>query len=508
MPLLHLSWGGGGVTPRFAQQQETSIQAVARLAAICESLADDTGHIDFALARQKLRSSMPQVADSQEFLGMLRFVVTLGASRAPFIPDLKMFAGTRGQNRHLKPAAFALAGQLPATIPHVITGVIIMALTAPVAFFVDGFSRYLTAADTRQLVGADPTKPTEPAQKAESILKFFHRTCGKVLGKLSDNERLDLLCSVDSMVCRFITGKHLGKRQDTCPTLEHVAQEFFEELQGKLASKGVTMPPAGWQPPAPVAKPTALAGTGSKRDSRPVLQPRLQRFDEELVPQVEQDEFQETITTEEIDWAATLQPASLLQEMERARVLLAVHEATSALARHAADKVVVRRASRGDIRVVATKDAPRGTLAFAPAGPGMGCISVRRENASYPATTVAIGDMVLAPASKLPPRGVTVASWDKGAFVNPFWLMERSPILSRTNFSFVEVEHTAVTQLALGAEPLSLAESSTASRETLRIPILVNHKDVLAGEVCVVETEPPEKRQRAGRQFKWDTVKR
>ena len=99
-----------------------------------------------------LRKTMPDYADSIELVAMLRFCVTLGSNRAPWIDDIKQCVGHRGQNRQVKPAVFALAGQLPSTIPHVIKGLVVMAYTAPIAFFHDNFSRYLTANDTRALV--------------------------------------------------------------------------------------------------------------------------------------------------------------------------------------------------------------------------------------------------------------------------------------------------------------------------------------------------------------------
>jgi hypothetical protein len=102
--------------------KETEVQAVARLSQICSSLADGDNKIDYNLAKAKLRQSMPHYADSSDFLGLLRFVVTLGAQGARWIDDLKTFVGMRGQNRHVKAATFALVGTLPPSAPHLITG--------------------------------------------------------------------------------------------------------------------------------------------------------------------------------------------------------------------------------------------------------------------------------------------------------------------------------------------------------------------------------------------------
>ena len=47
------------------------------------------------------------LAQGPDFLGLLRFVITLGAANAPFIDDLKAFVGARGQGRSVKSALFA-----------------------------------------------------------------------------------------------------------------------------------------------------------------------------------------------------------------------------------------------------------------------------------------------------------------------------------------------------------------------------------------------------------------
>ncbi len=176
MELIQAAWNRkAGVA-----MKESCMQAVARLAAICNSVADANKHVDFDRARQRLRMTMPESADSKEFMAVWRFCVTLGSSRAPWIEDIKQFVGLRGQNRQVKPAVFALAGQLPSTIPHIIKGLVVMAYTAPIAFFTDNFSKYLTAADTRMLVvdnpGVNPVA-TADAITGEGILRYFHCAC-------------------------------------------------------------------------------------------------------------------------------------------------------------------------------------------------------------------------------------------------------------------------------------------------------------------------------------------
>jgi hypothetical protein len=246
MELIQAAWNRkAGVA-----MKESSVQAVSRLAAICNSIADADLHVDFNMARDRLHLTMPEVALSSDFTALLRFCVTLGSNRAPWIDDIKQFVGLRGQNRQVKAAVFALAGQLPNTIPHIIKGLVVMAYTAPPAFFFDNFSRYLTGTDTRLLVEKRGNNPTpfasERAVKGEAILRDFHSACGS-LPALVSVPRLDFLCAVDSMVCRFLTNKHFGKRHDICPSLEHVAESFHMELEVLLAGVKKIVPDRVWK---------------------------------------------------------------------------------------------------------------------------------------------------------------------------------------------------------------------------------------------------------------------
>ena len=69
--------------------QESAVKAVARLSAICQRACGADGAIDMAQAKAQLHMTMPEVADSPEFLGLLRFVVNLGALQGGFIAYVK-----------------------------------------------------------------------------------------------------------------------------------------------------------------------------------------------------------------------------------------------------------------------------------------------------------------------------------------------------------------------------------------------------------------------------------
>ena len=90
MELIQAAWNRkAGVA-----MKESCMQAVARLAAICNNLADADKHVDYNKARALLQRTMPEVANSVVSIAVLHFCVTLGSSRAPWINDIKMFVET------------------------------------------------------------------------------------------------------------------------------------------------------------------------------------------------------------------------------------------------------------------------------------------------------------------------------------------------------------------------------------------------------------------------------
>ena len=63
--------------------------------------------------------------------------------------------------------------------------------------------------------------------------KTAYPVTGEVLSlppAVTPEQKIDLLYQVESLTARLLTGKHLGLRHDDLPTLEHVADAFFQPL--------------------------------------------------------------------------------------------------------------------------------------------------------------------------------------------------------------------------------------------------------------------------------------
>ena len=155
----------------------------------------------------------------------------------------------------MKSATTSAAGTLGPTAPRLMVGLVLMAFTAPQAFFVDGFSRFLSAMDARGLLEAGSKILSAKAAQAEEILRWFRRI-GEDSTKKSalSGPRVEFMALLDSTVCRFIAGKHLGKLQDECRTIEDVAEVFrgrmLEQFPELSAAAALARP---WKTPEPQA---------------------------------------------------------------------------------------------------------------------------------------------------------------------------------------------------------------------------------------------------------------
>ncbi|MCP4240221.1 MAG: hypothetical protein GY772_06630, partial [bacterium] len=492
-----------------AQLRETDMQAVARLSWICTSMKQPGSNgVSFAAAKDALAKTMPHLAGSGDFLGMLRFVVTLGAEGAPFIRDLKTFVGLRGENRAVRSSTFANVAHLPQTLPHVMVGLIVMAYTAPASFFVDGYSRFLTAADIRLLCDRDASIPSADALLGERILRYFHRACGKakVFADLTNPERLDFLCALDACLCRSLTGKHLGVRQESCPTLLRVAQEFYEDLRKLSKAK---LPEPSWPAPTPVPPCPRARGTAP-----PALEPKVISFrDGEAVDA--QESYEETITTEVVPWTRSL--PSLVQDCARSQLLLDL----AALERQfrpegQADKVEIRRSSNGAVHVVAARDLVAGELALPPMVPSLHFLALAGKPGVVQASAAVTvppcfgGEaLVISPCTRLPPRGVLLEDWGKEPFADPGWLMQRSTNPGTANCSLVYIPVNAIARFGVGIPPPNLGKASVQDHRKGELPLLTNHKALRSGGELILTCSEVTKRARQGKAVQWhDTVGR
>jgi hypothetical protein len=239
------------------------------------------------------------------------------------------------------------------------------------------------------------------------------------------------------------------------------------------------------------------------------MQPKLIDWDAGGSASSQQDVFQEKSVVEQLAWEKTLSPQNLATEISKCRLLLAINQTAQSLAELSKGMVSITRTSRGELEVRAIVDVPIGGIAFAPAVPDLRCIAVKKANSTSSPMCLYIGDLVVSPSTKLPPRGIQLAKWDKDGFVNPFWVMERSAIVERSNFITSTVEAASLRNVTMNGEHLHLAKASVTNNDTFPIPVLVNHKPLKPGDLLVLETQDPgRKHSRVLKSIRWDTGKR
>ena len=506
--------------------KESALQAVARLSATCTALAGRDGTVDFQAVKKRMQQSMPEVANSSDFTGLVRFVVNLGAQRGPFIANLKEFVGQRGRNRQVKPAVFALAGQLPATLPHLVVGLVVMAFTAPDAYFTDGFSRFLTANDVKMLLDKETGEATANAELGEVILRWFHRACERIptswngpaglgagsggasracdgQGSTPRSSILDFLSSLDACVCRFLTNKHLGVRHDSCHSLFDVGDLFLEELK-KMAPRA-RLPPKEWPDGEGAGK---LKGPAKASTKEPDLAPKVLLF-EDGIAVTQQDVLTTAVTEEQIEWGKTVVLAS--DDVSRVVALRWLEFVQKRLTEICMPLVGVKRTSLNDVVVYAKQDLRAGEAVFPPAVSGLGCIVPVKGTEPKTAVKIEVNgsEFMIMPCARFPPRGVRVADWDKQAFLPPFWLIHRSPIPDRANCIWDSVSVNEMVNYDATGELLDLeTETSQEHRLSSTIPVITNRKDLRAGEEFVLEVEPPPKREAVSKTFRWDGLRK
>lgn len=457
-----------------------------------------------AQAKAQLHMTMPEVADSPEFLGLLRFVVNLGAQQGGFIAYLKTFVGLRGGNRQVKSATISAAGTLGPTVPHLMVGLVLMAFTAPPAFFVDGFSKFLSTMDARGLLDAGGKTPSAKATQAEEILRWFHRI-GEDSTKKSalSGPRIEFLALLDATVCRFITGKHLGKLQDECRTIEDVAEVFrgrmLEQFPELSAAAALARP---WKTPEPNASKPVSNGPAD-------LAPKVIVFKDGLAV-TSQEVYRETVLDEIIDWASTI--AYPKEELAKAHVVSLLRTLSEFLRPAAAAAVIVRRTGNNDVAVLAKKDIAAGSIAFAPSVPSISAISVPKEGSKPPPGVVRVHCMgvplLISPCTRLRPIRELPANWKKKEFVDPFWVMARTTIAGMANCGFAEVAMEDLVTIRAGAADLKLAKQSGQQTETSMVPVIFPFRDIAKGDELIMETVASKKAVKPPVEVTWENAKR
>ena len=526
-----------------AQMRETEMQAVSRLSDICANIARSSGDgsVPYSRAREMLAATMPDVANSNDFCGLLRFVVTLGAEDAPFLGYLRDFVGHRGQGRHVRATLFTEASKMPEGLPHLMVAMIVMAYTAPENFFQDGWSRFVNPSDFRVFArsSGETNEPTVQALLAEAILLYFQETCRKsgAYNSQPPTKRLDFCANVDSCVARFMTEKHMGQRHEDIHSLPGLGENFLQELVCGFQVEEAQLPAVPWTRPKASAaeaeeRPGRSSGGGARGKRKPDLEPKIISYVEGKATNT-QDVYREEVEYETVPWSQLTLGDTFGLELRRAGLMRALQLCHAALQPKMANRVIVRRSSGGEIAVLANGDYQPGELVFAPMVTSMSFIGLppKRGQPNPNAVSVPAGcviatkdgefdSLLINPCSRTPPRGVTFAEADdKKFFLHPFWAMKRLQPAAPTdaqdeaNMAIGFVQSDAVFNINLTAINLQDRSSGQvaaghADHERQQVPLAANCREVKDGEALVLRIWTCKEKKKVTKDLKWDSKAR
>ena len=505
------------------------MQALSELSTMTTASAVAEHALGWEAARQKLAQTLPGFATDAAFVDLFRFVVDLGANKAPFLADLQAFHAkfVDPKTRRARLSAFTALNLLPIGMPHMkVAGLkwLYTCMPRDGTFFLEG----LSAAMTRKA-------STDASQKAlwaeaEAILRFFHVTClggghghrgcgvGQVLGA---EMRVKFLGNLDKEIFHDTAVARDDPEVSRIAQLRTTGQRYFARLGGLAPKASLPNWPFPWttvvrQPAPAVAK-----------ASTPTLQPRILRFVDGR-PVTGQDEYVPENPVEDLAWRefmSTKEVCTLLRDHAvQATVMMALYSLHAGLGFGPYPLQVQRGGDEKRIRVVAAVAVPKGGIKLVPLvnhplrmakqcqqgwAPDV-VVEMQGERStlylagtsSWPqrlespaagsATAVAVGAASAvaegAAASSSDPMPVdgpkamlATHEWKPNHWAALFWTVHRKDKADGTNMSFERVTSMQVmtNSSACIAEPL-------ACTAEVQVPIMVNSVDLAPGDELVV----------------------
>ena len=337
-------------------------------------------------------------------------------------------------------------------------------------------------------------------------MKFYRQCLNALPAVVTIEQKVDLLYQVQSLIARKLMNKHLGTRHDDLPTFEHVANAFFDPVVAMAKLHKTKLPATPWtlkvEAEGAVAQACLENAPGAPavaQACRKTLQPKIIRYGADGVAIESQDVAIETVSKAPLDWETGMSRA----EASKAPFAMALAMVSRELLKDTTGRVGMTRSSKGEVKVVALQDLKLGSVAFAPAGPDGENVSICSASKEYKPPYLVIGNLAIAPVTRLPPSKVDVADWKKDVFVNPYWAMERSPVSETANMSESCVAVEGVMNMTFTREPMDLRRASAVATSAIEIPVLTNHKDIKQGDELIVEVAHQPKPEKVPKTVSW-----
>ena len=264
---------------------EHEMQAISRLARICSAEMKLAQKVAAETVQKHIQPTMPDLAASADFAGVLSFVLDLGADDTQFIAGLRAFHANyvNAKKRRLRWSVFAAAADLDDYLPFCKVALVKYAYgiaAAERADPTDPFIDVLRSTDVRKLRKALEKPEDHPEgnlRLAENILKFFHTACANVCasGRSTEkNGRVAFLAKLDIGIARCLLVKTSAMPQglEHCIRIAEVADAMHKEFCAKNGE--CKLPPLPWTPTTGARGAASAAG-----DTAATLAPVVLQFD-------------------------------------------------------------------------------------------------------------------------------------------------------------------------------------------------------------------------------------
>ena len=490
------------------------MQALASLLKLTLAPAVAGRALHYESIRKRMQLTLPEFANDEAYIHLFQYVVDLGSSGAPFLPDLQSFhaAYVDPGLRRLRLGAFGAMNALPGTLPHLkVAGIKWAYSTEPKA---NGFCEGASTAAAKKLTTDQSTR--EVAEQAEEALAFFHvhclgtqcrRSCGASGGQAgaqslqepSQQQAIQLLGNLDKEMFQIAIGAATG-----CDSAAAKA-ERIRVVAGVAYRRLRAMAPKRSFPNLPFHVPEEPHVAAAFAASKESLAPKVIEYVEGR-PVTFQDSVSDHMPLETFAWAEFMSTSEFdavaRDEVARSAVFSAVGQVSRQLADSCHDLLRIHRGGEHKrIRVVAAQALKAGQLRLPPMLSSQLRIVASAAQGWAPPVQVRFGGfdvtMYLAMTASFPPRrmsmplpsalavagngpALTAHEWKPSHFPAPFWAVHRKDAPDGTNCRLLEVEVSVVQTYSANADGDPIAQTMSVT-----IPTLVASEDVPKGAELV-----------------------
>ena len=470
------------------------MQALGRMTTLTSASAFAEVARTWQLVQGKLRETLPEFADDENFLGTYSWLVDLGSGKSVYVRELRGFHDKfiNPMKRRVRLSAFAVANLAPMDKPR--TKIAVMKWT-----YVNGkvVGTYCTSIPVRTMKALFATSGARAlSDLAEEMLEWFRVQASSVLAEQPRTALIKFLGNVDVALFNVLFTACGNNNDPSGPqwqtTLATCAEHHYRRLDTLArGGSGLQFP---WK--------TMLMAAGQSQPASE-LQPKVIEYDSTGKPVAEQD-VQATLPLEEFAWDTFMGTSSVTNACEldihRGLVGAACMQLHLQMPVVSRESLQVRRggSSGKGVYVVASKLLEKDTLRLAPVlnppmwskindkATGPGCLKVSVHSAAGESQDFFVVGAGVLPKSLPSAESAEIIrkhDWKIGMFPAPFWLIRRVEQESEANCKLLPVKVRHLMTFA-SAEQATL-EASCVNFE-VHLSILQNFKAVAADQELTV----------------------